>query len=174
MDNKKQQLNKVKNRILFLSPTVKEGLEKECCKDDFFSEGDKPVGKGGFGQVWKVRNKITDKLYAIKVINKQNIIEQKMVDQINREIEIMYKVNHPHIVKLVNHYEDDDNLYLVMNLASKGQLYTLLKKSTRFDQRTTAQYMREIISAVKYLHSCLLYTSPSPRDRQKSRMPSSA
>ena len=40
-----------------------------------------------------------------------------------------------------------------MHFASKGQLYSLLKKQGRFDQRTTAQYMREVISAVKYIHS---------------------
>jgi len=152
-DKKTPTTNKVKNRILKFSPTVAECLERECTKDDFYSEGDKPIGKGGFGQVWKVRHKATDKIYVIKVMSKQNIIEQKMVDQINREIDIMYKLNHPHIIKLVNHFEDDDNLYLIMHLASKGQLYSVLKKQNRFDQRTTAQYMREIISAIKYLHS---------------------
>ena len=154
-ESKKPIIGKIKNRILMLSPTVKECLEKECSKDDFFSEGDKPIGKGGFGQVWKVRHKATDKIYVIKVMNKQNIIDQKMVEQINREVDIMYKLNHPHIVKLYNHFEDDDNLYLIMQFASKGQLYSLLKKQSRFDQRTTAQYMREIISGVKYLHSFL-------------------
>jgi serine/threonine protein kinase len=154
MDNKKPiVVNKVKNRILKFSPTVREGLERECTKEDFFSEGDKAIGKGGFGQVWKVRHKATDKIYVIKVMNKQNIIDQKMVDQINREIDIMYMLNHPHIIKLVNHFEDDDNLYLIMHFASKGQLYSLLKRHGRFDQRTTAQYMQEIIAAVKYLHS---------------------
>ena len=146
-------INRVKNRILFLSPSVREGLEKECCKEDFLSDGDRAIGKGGFGQVWKVHHKSTGKIYVIKVMNKQNIIDQKMTEQINREIEIMYKLNHPHIIKLFNHFEDDDNLYLIMHYASKGQLYSLLKKQGRFDQRTTAQYMREILSAVKYLHS---------------------
>ena len=145
--------NKVGVRILSLSPSVREGLEKESSKDDFFSEGDKPIGKGGFGQVWKVRHKTTGQIYVIKVMIKQNIIEQKMVGQINREVEIMYKINHPHIIKLINHFEDDDYLYLIMHYASKGQLYSLLKKQGRFDQRNAAQYMREVISAVKYLHS---------------------
>jgi serine/threonine protein kinase len=135
-EKKPISVNKVKNRILMLSPTVKEGLERECTKDDFFSESDKPIGKGGFGQVWKVRHKLSEKIFVIKVMSKQNIIEQKMVEQINREVEIMYKLNHPHIIKLYNHFEDDDNLYLVMHFASKGQLYSLLKKQNRFDQRT--------------------------------------
>lgn len=150
---KSPMLNKIKNRLLILSPTVKAGLEKECSKSDFFREGEKAVGKGGFGEVWKVIHKATNKLYVIKVIDKKNIIEQKMVDQMNREIEIMYRVNHPHVMKLVNHFEDDDKFYLVMYYASKGQLYSLLKKQSRFDQRTAAQYMRELIEAVKYLHS---------------------
>ena len=75
-----------------------------------------------------------------------------MIDQMNREIDIMYKVNHPHVMKLTNHFEDDDKFYLVMPYASKGQLYSLLKKQNRFDQRTAAQYIRETIAAVKYLH----------------------
>jgi len=151
---KKQYINKIKNRILSLSPSVKEGLERECTKDDFYSVEDKAIGKGGFGKVWKVRYKDSDKVYAIKVMSKQNIITQKMTEQINREIEIMYKINHPHIIKLINHFEDDQNLYLIMELGSKGQLFSLLNKYRHgFDQIRAAQYMREIISAVKYLHS---------------------
>jgi len=151
---KKQYINKVKNRILSLSPSVKEGLERECTKDDFLSVEDKAIGKGGFGRVWKVRYKDSDKVYVIKVMCKQNIIAQKMTEQINREIEIMYKINHPHIIKLINHFEDDQNLYLIMELGARGQLFSLLNKYRQgFDQTRAAQYMREIISAVKYLHS---------------------
>jgi serine/threonine protein kinase len=153
-DSKPQPiLNKVKKRVLMLSPTVEAGLERECNKTDFYREGDKAVGKGGFGEVWKVTHKLTQKSYVIKVIDKKNIIEQKMVEQMNREIEIMYRVDHHHVVKLINHYEDDDKFYLVMLFASKGQVYSLLKRQSRFDQRTAAQYMREVLDAVKYLHS---------------------
>ena len=144
---------KIKNSVLFLSPSVKEGLESECKKEDFISEGEKAVGKGGFGQVWKVRHKENNKIYAIKVISKTTIFETNMVSQMNREIEIMYMLHHPHIIKLVNHFEDDDNIYLIMDYASKGQLYSHLKRQGKFDQRTASQYMREVISALKYLHS---------------------
>lgn len=147
------QLNKVRNRILKLSPTVALGIERECCKSDFLREGDRPIGRGGFGEVWKVIHKATGRVYVIKVINKKNIIDQKMGDQMNREIDIMYKLDHPYIVKLVNHFEDDDSFYLVMHYASKGQLYSLLRRNIRFDQRTAAQFMREIISSLKFLHS---------------------
>ncbi len=149
----KPVINKVKNRLLLLSPTVKACLEAECQKTDFCTEGPKALGKGGFGEVWKVIHKKTHNVYVIKVIDKKNIIEQKLVEQMNREIEIMYKIDHPHIVKLVNHFEDDSKFYLILHYASKGQLYSLLKKQGKFDESTTAQFIRETIEAVKYLHS---------------------
>ena len=147
------KLNKVKDRLLILSPTVRAGLERECNKSDFYREGEKFIGKGGFGEVWKVIHKQTNKTYVIKVIDKISIFEQKLVDQMNREIEMMYKLNHPHVMKLVNHYEDNEKFYMIMPYAGKGQLYSLLRRQVRFDQRTAAQYMRETIEAVRYLHS---------------------
>ena len=145
------KLNKVKKRVLILSPTVNAGLEPESKISDF--EKEKEIGKGGFGLVWKVIHKKTQKVYCIKVIQKSGIIEQKLVDQMNREIEIMYILNHPHCLRLKNHFEDDNNFYLVMPLATKGQLYRVLKKFRKFDERTAAQILRETISALQYLHS---------------------
>ena len=146
------QLNNVKDRLLFLSPTVRTGLERECNKNDFFRDGETYIGKGAFGEVWRVIQRNTNKKYVVKIMDKKSIKEQHLSDQINREIEIMYKLNHPHVMKLINHFEDNFNFYLLMPYASKGQLYTLLRKQVRFDQRTAAQYMREVIEAVKYIH----------------------
>ena len=150
---KRPQLNQVKERLLILSPTVQAGLEREGNKRDFYREGDKCIGRGGFGAAWKVTHRVTKKEYVIKVIDKKNIKQQKLLKQINREIEIMYKINHPHIMKLVNHFEDDYKFYLIMPYAKEGDLYLLLRKQVRFEQRIAAQFMRETIEAVKYLHS---------------------
>jgi aurora kinase len=148
----KIHINKVKQRYLMLSPTVYAGLERECKMSDFDIDK-KSIGKGGFGQVWKVVHKQTQKVYCIKTIPKKNIIQQKLVDQMNREIEIMYLLNHPHCLRLKNHFEDDENFYLLMPLAVKGQLYKYLKRQKKFDERTTAQILRETISALQFLHS---------------------
>ena len=149
--NNPPKLNKVKKRCLILSPTVNAGLEPESKITDF--EKDKEIGKGGFGLVWKVIHKKTQKVYCIKVIEKAGIIQQKLEAQMNREIEIMYILNHPHCLRLKNHFEDDQNFYLVMPLAHKGQLYRVLRKFRKFDERTAAQILRETISALQYLHS---------------------
>ena len=147
-----QELNKVKERLLVLSPTVKRGLERECDKADFYRCDDYYIGKGGFGEVWKVNHKKSNDLYVIKVLDKKRLKAQKLIDQLNLEIRIMYKVHHPHIMQLINHFEDDNNFFMVMPYASRGQLYTLLKKNNKLDQKMTAQFIRETISAVKYLH----------------------
>ena len=125
--NNPPQLNKVKKRCLILSPTVNAGLEPESKITDF--EKDKEIGKGGFGLVWKVTHKKTQKVYCIKVIEKSGIIQQKLEAQMNREIEIMYILNHPHCLRLKNHFEDDQNFYLVMPLRIKVNYIECLENS---------------------------------------------
>lgn len=110
----KDKVNNVKNRILFLSPSVDTGEERECRKDDFESLANTNIGVGGFGKVYKVRHKVSKNVFAIKVINKKKILEHDLVEQIKLEVKIMYKLNHEHILKLYNHYEDDDNFYLIL------------------------------------------------------------
>jgi hypothetical protein len=116
----KSKVNPVKNRILFLSPSVASGEERECRKDDFESLANTNIGVGGFGKVYKVRHKVSKNVFAIKVINKAKIIEHDLIEQIRLEVKIMYKLNHDHIVRLHNHYEDDDNFYLILQYCSNG------------------------------------------------------
>ncbi|KRX11128.1 Protein kinase-like domain [Pseudocohnilembus persalinus] len=78
---------------------------------------------------------------------------QKMVEQITNEIKLMYLIDHPNIIKIYNHFEEEDYIYLVLEYASGGQLWKLLNKQQRFDEQTTKCIMRDIISAVEYLHS---------------------
>lgn len=76
----KDKVNNVKSRILFLSPSVMRGEERECRKDDFESISNSNIGVGGFGKVYKVRHKVSKNVFAIKVINKKKIIEHDLVE----------------------------------------------------------------------------------------------
>jgi len=152
-DNVKEKINNVKNRLLFLSPNVISGEQREGTKDDYESLSSSNIGAGGFGRVYKVRHKVSKIVYAIKVINKQKILENELIEQMKLEVRIMYKLNHKNIIKLYDHFEDDESFYLVLEFAPKGQLYTKLKLLGRLDERLAAQYIREISSAVEYLHS---------------------
>jgi len=74
------KVNNVKSRILFLSPSVLSGEERECRKDDFESLASTNIGVGGFGKVYKVRHKESKNVFAIKVINKKKILEHDLVE----------------------------------------------------------------------------------------------
>jgi hypothetical protein len=76
----KSKVNPIKNRILFLSPSVMSGQERECRRDDFESLANSNIGVGGFGKVYKVRHKVSQQIFAIKVINKSKIIEHDLVE----------------------------------------------------------------------------------------------
>jgi hypothetical protein len=90
----RDKISPVKNRILFLSPSVESGEERECRKEDFESLANSNIGVGGFGKVYKVRHKQSKNIYAIKVINKAKIMEHDLVEQIKLEVKIMYNLNH--------------------------------------------------------------------------------
>eukprot|EP00826_Nyctotherus_ovalis_P030096 TRINITY_DN2390_c0_g1_i5.p1 TRINITY_DN2390_c0_g1~~TRINITY_DN2390_c0_g1_i5.p1 ORF type:complete len:426 (+),score=126.50 TRINITY_DN2390_c0_g1_i5:111-1388(+) len=149
----KSKLNFVRRRVLFLSPSVVSGHEREPCKDDFEALNGTALGTGGFGKVYKVRHKVSKNVYAVKVVSKAKIVENNLCEQMRLEVRIMYSLNHEHIIKLCNHFEDDDHFYLVVEYAPRGHLYEKLKGMSRLPERLAAQYMREVISAVEYLHS---------------------
>lgn len=149
----KPETNLVKNRLVQLSPTVSACLERECTSGDFIHDTGNSIGKGSFSSVYKVTHRQTGKTYAIKVIDKTKLINSNQTHLIAREISIMYTLNHRHIIKLINHFEDDVNIYLILPVAVKGNLYSHLKKAGRFDERTASKFVFETIEAVKYLHS---------------------
>jgi serine/threonine protein kinase len=147
------QINKVKNRFLPLSEPVAKGLESEAKFTDF--SVNKLLGEGSFGKVHLVTHKKTGAVYAIKSIDKKNKNNQEGKPYFRREIEIMYKVHHPNIVRLFSHFEDDDYCYFVMEYISKGNLFDILSKQKTkcFEVKTVAYFIRDLISAVYFLHN---------------------
>lgn len=65
----------------------------------------------------------------------------------------MYNLDHPNIIKLFNHFEEENYIYLMIEYAGGGQLWQKLKKEGRLDENTVKKYMADIILAVEYLHS---------------------
>lgn len=106
------------------------------------------MGAGAYGKVYKVRHKQSGNLYAIKVISKEAILKEKMLPQLRREVRIMYSLNHPNVIKLINHFEDTQNFYLIMELAENGTLFKKIRSFGRFDEAMAAQYLREVAIAV--------------------------
>ena len=87
------------------------------------------IGRGGFGKVWKVCHKQTKVLYAMKEMNKAKIIDKKSDKSVKSERDLLSKLNHPFIINMHFSFQDSDNLYLVMDLLTGGDLrYHICKK----------------------------------------------
>ena len=145
-------LNDVKNRFLVLPKSAVEGLEHEPKKSDFNII--KELGEGSFGTVNLVSHKKTKAVYALKAIDKSvpENIEQKA--NFNREVEIMYKLNHPNIVKLYGHFEDEKYCYFLMQYIPNKDLFELIPKyGAKPNIKLIASIMKDLLSAVYYLHN---------------------
>ena len=148
---KKVAKNNVINRFLPVPQTVLKGLEREPRITDFTII--KELGVGSFGRVFLVKHNATQALYAMKAIDKRikDNIEEKPYFQ--REMEIMYKIHHPNVVKLFGHFEDNTFCYFLMEYISRGNLYSLIENNViKRNAQVVASILKDIISALYYLH----------------------
>ena len=145
-------LNDVKKRFLSLPKSAVEGLEHEPKKSDF--NFIKELGVGSFGTVYLVSHKKTKAKYALKAIDKtvpENIAEKKIF---NREVEIMYKLSHPNIVKLYGHFEDEKYCYFIMQFIPNRTLFDLIpEEGKKPNVKQIVSVMKDLLCAVYYLHN---------------------
>ena len=147
------ELNKVKTRFLPMPESAVKGLEHEAKITDF--EILKELGSGSFGNVYLVKHKETKAEYAIKAIDKRNKTNQEEKPYFRREVEVMYKIHHPNVVKLYGHFEDNNYCYFIMEYISKGNVYNLLPtdKKKRLSTKVCASIIKDVICAVYFLHN---------------------
>ncbi|KAL3266878.1 hypothetical protein HHI36_011029 [Cryptolaemus montrouzieri] len=107
------------------------------------------IGEGGFGKVVAVKEKATNNKWAIKTISK-SLSGLKLVF-LQREIQILKMVSHPHIIYLDRVYESIKKIYLVMELCH-GELFLLFKEKKSFSESITKRITTDLVSAVAYLH----------------------
>ena len=110
------------------------------------------IGKGGFGKVWRVKEKKTKKLYALKEMSKTKIIDKKSEKSINGEREFLSFLHHPFIVNMHYAFQDSDNLYLVMDLLTGGDLRYHCSRYRIFSEEQTRFFLACIIHSLNYIH----------------------
>ena len=111
------------------------------------------LGKGSFGSVYKVVYIHSGNIRAMKVIKKESINYQDDERIFLKEIEILTKIEHPNIIKIIEYYTDEINYYLITEYVSGGELYEAISKCSKFNESKAAYIMRQILSALNYLHS---------------------
>jgi serine/threonine protein kinase SCH9 len=115
----------------------------------------KLIGKGTFGQVYQVRKKDTQRIYAMKVLSKKVIIQKKEVAHTLGERNILVRTamaDSPFIVGLKFSFQTPTDLYLVTDFMSGGELFWHLQKEGRFQEERAKFYIAELILALQHLH----------------------
>eukprot|EP00794_Sanderia_malayensis_P011210 gene11210-12386_t len=112
----------------------------------------KTIGKGNFAVVKCAKHTSANIMVAIKMIDK-NLLDADNLKKVEREVRIMKKLSHPHIVKLYEVMHTDRMLYLVTEYAAGGEIFDHLVKRGRMSEKEARKTFHQILSAVEYLHS---------------------
>jgi len=111
------------------------------------------IGRGGFGKVWQVIMKKNNKRYALKEMSKVRIIDRHSEKSIKGERDFLSVLLHPFIVNMVCSFQDYENLYLVMDLLTGGDLRYHLCKIRHFSEEETKFFIGCLLLGLEYIHS---------------------
>lgn len=96
----------------------------------------KVIDKGSFGKVFLVKNTKNDKLYAMKRINKDILIEKKQIENTRNEKDILFQADHPFVLGMDFIFQNSFRLYFFMDYVKGGNLFDHLFAHRRFPEET--------------------------------------
>ncbi|XP_008579809.1 PREDICTED: serine/threonine-protein kinase 32A isoform X2 [Galeopterus variegatus] len=111
------------------------------------------IGKGSFGKVCIVQKSDTKKMYAMKYMNKQKCVERNEVRNVFKELQIMQGLEHPFLVNLWYSFQDEEDMFMVVDLLLGGDLRYHLQQNVRFQEDTVKLFICELAMALEYLQS---------------------
>lgn len=115
---------------------------------------DKPLGSGAYGEVWLCTHLTTGEVRAVKILLKEGMpIEEIEKKTVFEEVEILKKLDHPNILKVFEYFEDSLRYYIVMEFCRNGDVFGKLEKVGHFSENLAAAVVRQLLSALTYLHS---------------------
>lgn len=116
---------------------------------DVCKMSDDILGIGGFGTVRRGHHKASNAECAVKVVSKSN---EQSASWLQREAEVLKKLEHLHVCKLLDSFEDEDNSYLVLELVQGSDLCNAFNDQLSFEERSVASIMQQIFEALAYCH----------------------
>lgn len=119
--------------------------------DDYQIDSGMVLGSGCNGSVYMATNKTTKEKCAVKPFKIHGVSKKKKAE-IAAECEIFLAMDHPHIGRLVDVYEGQEELCLVMECMSGGELFDRVAERRRFSERDAANAIRMMLLAVNYIH----------------------
>ena len=115
-------------------------------------DSQKILGTGTYGEVQLVQRIGSKTLYALKIIKKSLAASVVPLKVLFREIAVHKTLNHPNIVRLLDHLEDRAKLYLVLEYVEKGSLFDLIRKKIKLSEQEACDIFTQICTGLNYLH----------------------
>jgi len=116
---------------------------------DLYTLG-KELGRGGFSIVYEGIRKEDNTKFAVKVVAKNQSEDE--LSLLRREIDIMKKLKHEHIISLIDFFEDNNTIYLILELAVGGELFDQIISRGSYSERDAAIIIKQILEATQYMH----------------------
>jgi len=118
-----------------------------------FYEISKVLGKGAFSVVKLATRKSDGKQFALKIMRKADEGDLKKDQIIKTEIEILKRVDHPHVVKMEEVFEMDDEIILVLQLITGGELFEKIVEKTFYTEKDASKVIRQILEGLQAMHN---------------------
>jgi len=129
---------------------VKEEEPKATKIEDRYEMG-KVLGRGAFSVVQVGIRKTTQKKFAVKCISKKTISEKEL-RLLEREITVMKRLEHPHIIQLMEVLDTPDTLYLVLEYATGGELFDAIVSKGSYGEDDAVHIIYQVVDAMNYVH----------------------
>ena len=110
------------------------------------------LGKGTFSVVKLATDIRTNEKLAIKILEKNKIKSSRDYNRINREINILKKINHLNVVQVFEIKEDLDKYYIIMEYCEKGELFDLILSKRKLSEDESAYYFYQLVNGLEYIH----------------------
>lgn len=111
------------------------------------------IGRGAFGEVRIVRERITGKIAAMKKLKKAEMLRRGQVEHVKAERNVLAEVHNPYVVKLYYSFQDEEFLYLVMEYLPGGDVMTLLMRKDILSEEEARFYAAETVLAIESIHA---------------------
>uniref|UniRef100_A0A7E4VM11 Protein kinase domain-containing protein n=1 Tax=Panagrellus redivivus TaxID=6233 RepID=A0A7E4VM11_PANRE len=129
------------------------------------------IGKGSFSQVLRVRHRQNREYFAVKLVSSSSDF-----GAVNNELTILSRVQHPFVIRLEEVFRSNSKLFIVMEMASGGEMYDRVVSKGRYTEVEARQAVRMLLNGLAYLHGLkithrdlkpenLLYSDPRPEAR---------
>ncbi|KAK6929883.1 Protein kinase domain [Dillenia turbinata] len=110
------------------------------------------LGRGSFAKVYQAQSIADGSKVAIKVIHKAVTVDASMEPRIIREVAAMRRLQHPNILKIHEVLATKSKIYLVMELATNGDLFNKIAKRGRLTESSARRYFQQLVSALNFCH----------------------